>query len=36
VERKDVGWGGEDEGVLVVEVVVAEERRRWKGMLGRR
>lgn len=39
VERKEVGWGGEDEGeeeVLVVLVVVAEERRRRKGRLGRR
>lgn len=35
--RKEVGWvGGEDEGLLLVVLVVEVEVRRRKGMLGRR
>jgi hypothetical protein len=37
--RKVDGFGGEDEGELLFETVVAEERRRWRrrnGMGGRR
>lgn len=34
-ERKEVGWGGDVDGE-VVETVVALERRRRKGMVGRR
>lgn len=36
VERKEVGWGGDEDGVLFGEVVMVELRRRRKGRLGRR
>jgi hypothetical protein len=38
VERKEVGFGGDEEGELVevVEVLMAELRRRRKGKLGKR
>jgi hypothetical protein len=35
VERNEVGWGGDDDGVLVGEAVMVELRRR-KGMLWKR
>jgi hypothetical protein len=35
VERNEVGWGGDEEGVLVGEALIVELRRRRKGRLRR-